>query len=74
MIRTAFCHVSGSSMMLSVDLEGTVDRVICPWADSLTKECRLKRRETGDGPLGQLLARVNDRTLTEPGLRCRFLP
>jgi hypothetical protein len=74
MIQSAYCHVINGEVTLEIDMEGSVASIFCPEYDSITRECRLKRRTTADGPLAQLLDRSMEHRLAERGARCPFRP
>lgn len=72
-ITQAHCHILGADIVRTTDLEGQTVQVICPELDASTRTCRLRRRALDAGPLGQLVERVAEHALSEPGARCVML-
>jgi len=71
-ITSTRCRVLGASVALLTDLEGNVERVICPHYEESSRACRLRAQAVSGGPLGQLLERVAEDTLASPGIRCEL--
>ncbi len=72
-ITTVRCPINDVVVSLVTDFEGGVSRVICPSWDEATGDCRVKKRAFAGGRLSQLLARVADRSLANPSVRCALL-
>lgn len=69
-IETVSCPVLGTMVTRVVDLEGRVDRVICPEYQASTRTCRVKRTAGTAPPLSRLLQRVHDNTVAEHTATC----
>ena len=67
------CHVSGTNVARVTDLEGEVLRVICPYLDEASQNCRIRMDAPAGGPLAELLENVAEHTLTNPGRRCELI-
>ena len=72
-IRSLRCHVSQASVAVVTDLEGTIERVICPEYDAATRVCRLKQGASRGGPLSELVERLSEETLDSRGNTCELL-
>lgn len=72
-ITSTRCHVLGASVARLTDLEGNVERVICPHYEESSRTCRLRAQAVSGGPLGQLLERVAEDTLADAGIRCELV-
>jgi hypothetical protein len=70
-MRSIYCPVLGAHVTQVTDLEGNVTRVICVEYET-DATCRLKRRALEAGPLGQLVERVTEETLTSRGTLCEM--
>jgi len=66
------CHVLGTTVTRVTDLEGNVERVICPHYDEPNRACTLRADAFRAGPLAQLLERVAEDTLGSRGRRCEL--
>ena len=66
------CHVLGTTVTRVTDLEGNVERVICPHYDEPDRACTLRADAFRAGPLAQLLERVAEDTLGSRGRRCEL--
>ena len=71
-ITLTWCHVLGTTVTRVTDLEGWVERVICPHYDEANRTCTLRADAFSAGPLGQLLERVAEDTLASRGSRCEL--
>jgi hypothetical protein len=71
-ITSTRCSVLGASVARLTDLEGHVERVVCPYYEESSRSCRLRAEAVGGGPLGQLLERVAEDTLASRGIRCEL--
>jgi hypothetical protein len=71
-IHAVRCTVSGTIVTRVTDLEDRVTQLICPHYDESTKTCRIRRATLSGGPLAQLLERVAEDTLANPGTRCHI--
>jgi hypothetical protein len=66
------CHVLGTAVTRVTDLEGNVERVICPHYAERDRTCTLRADALRGGPLAQLLERVAEDTLGSRGRRCEL--
>jgi hypothetical protein len=71
-ITQRWCHVLGTTVTRVTDLEGWVERVICPHYDEAGRICTLRADALNVGPLAQLLERVAEDTLASRGSRCEL--
>ena len=69
-IETAWCSVLHEHVTRVTTLEGETTTIICPEFEPMTRTCRLKKAARLGGPLAQLLERVGEETLSDPGPRC----
>jgi hypothetical protein len=71
-ITSTTCRVTGATVARLIDLEGHVERIICPYYEDSSRTCRLRAEAVSGGPLGQLLERVAEDTLASPGILCEL--
>ena len=69
-IKSVWCPVMQTHVTCVTDLEGTVRRVVCHEYEDASRTCRLRRRATEGGRLGQLLTRVSENALADSSVRC----
>ena len=72
-IKSTYCHVREGQVSVITDLEGVLTRLICPDYEPSSGTCRIRAGVLGNGPLSQLLQRVDDDTLDKPAARCALL-
>ena len=72
-IETVRCNVLQDTVTRVIDLEGAVTRIICAEYDEPMRECRIKQRSLGGGPLSRLLDRVAEHTLDRSSTRCDLI-
>jgi len=71
-ITSTRCRVLGANVPRVTDLEGNVERIICPFFEEFSRKCRVRAEIVNGGPLGQLLERVAEDTLAIRGIRCEL--
>jgi hypothetical protein len=69
-LKQMHCPILQAQVTVVTDLEGAVDRVICPQYVESVGGCRLKSQCAVGGPLSRLLERVSENTLASRGDRC----
>ena len=67
------CPVLRAHVTRITDFEGAPTTIVCAEYEGLTKTCRLKRRTAREGPLSELLERVEESTLGSHGIRCELI-
>jgi hypothetical protein len=69
-IKSVHCHVYQGNVTVVTDLEGRVERIICPEYEATTGTCRLRKAALRGGPLSQLLERVEETSLDSRATGC----
>ena len=69
-LKQMHCPVLQAQVTVVTDLEGAIDRVICPEYVESAGTCRRKSQGVVGGPLSRLLERVSEKTLASRGARC----
>lgn len=69
-IKSVHCHVLQGNVTVVTDLEGSVERIICPKYEDQTGTCRLRKEALRGGPLSQLLERVEETSLDSRATKC----
>jgi hypothetical protein len=67
------CPVLRAHVTRITDFEGAPTMIVCAEYEGLTKTCRLKKHTDSEGPLSQLLERVEESTLGSRGTRCDLI-
>lgn len=68
-IESVSCPVLGAHVTRVTDLEGKVTQLICAEYEP-DGTCRLKKSALNQGPLGRLVERAAEGTLSSGDLRC----
>jgi len=71
-IEAVHCAVLPGQVTRIIDLEGQVERVICPKYREADGQCEAKLHVQQGGPLGQLLERVQTHTLGSHDTHCHL--
>ena len=69
-ISLTWCHALSARVTRVTDLEGNIERVVCPYYDNASRACSLRADAASEGPLAQFLERVADDALANRGMRC----
>jgi hypothetical protein len=69
-ISSIHCPVAHADVVRVTDLEGVTLRVICPEYEEPGGACRLKQHAGQAGPLGALLERAQEGSLSASSVRC----